>query len=441
MYPGVKTRRETAAQAEEPSPQPDDGYRSLSVADVMADLPRLDVDQLLLVKSLEEASERRSVILDHIDALLQSHGAGPQPQPAQETPARRKPSTTARPLSAHQPDPAAAEAPQAQTTREAKIPKPGPQARRLPDPQPAATPRPEPTAAATTPRRRDPKVAATPRQAAPSPTPTKAELTDQMGSLLARDEARRTSPMQVAWPLPDVGTAAAPGDRATPPSPAAVMSRPASAAATAPGQGALIVPDNGHRRTNVRRTARVVAWLLVLVVLAGAGAVYWKDKHRTASTTPNPVPKDLAALLVSTPGFTATEVQTTVSRPWIVTNGTSTSAGFVAGVERQFLNAALPAQQAWVYVLHFQTPAQSAAYAARVAATFSAPTKSSFSTPGVPGAVGSSNQVKAVLFTHDVFTRGPYMVDIVVSGPASSVVVTQARALAEAQYAGIPAAK
>jgi hypothetical protein len=457
---------------EEPSPQPDDGYRSLSVADVMADLPRLDVDQLLLVKSLEEASERRPVVLDRIDALLQARGASPQPEPVTETPPVRKPSTAARPLSAHQAGPAAAGVPKARITRKAKTPKAAPQGGRVGDPEAAASPRPADPEAAASPRPAEPKTATSRRPAEPkapnprqpdrkaagnprrpepqeagnarpsphSPAPTKAELTDQMGTLLARDEARR-SPMQVAWPLPDVGTPDAPGGRPAPSTPVAgPLPAPAPAPATGPPQGALIVPDNGHRRTNVRRITRFVPWLLVVAVLAGAGALYWKDKHPTGSTTPNPVSTRLAALLVATPGFTATQVQTTASRPWIVTNGSATSPGFVAGVERQFLNTAVPAQQAWVYVLQFQTPAQSAAYAAQVAATFTAPTKTSFSTPGVPGAMGSSNQVKAVLFTHDVFTRGTYMVDIVLSGPASNGVVPQAQALAHSQYAAIPAA-
>jgi hypothetical protein len=62
----VRTRRATASA---PAP-PDDGYRNLSVAEVLADLPSLDRDQLLLVRSLEQADQRRPVILARIDDLL-----------------------------------------------------------------------------------------------------------------------------------------------------------------------------------------------------------------------------------------------------------------------------------------------------------------------------------------------------------------------------------
>src|SRR5579884_3131593 len=59
-----------------PAP-PEDGYRSLSVADVLSDLPSLDREQLLLVKALEEACEGRLEILDQIDRLLAAGGTKP----------------------------------------------------------------------------------------------------------------------------------------------------------------------------------------------------------------------------------------------------------------------------------------------------------------------------------------------------------------------------
>ena len=65
----MRSRRAAATPPGAPAAR-DDGYGSLSVAEVLADLPSLDSAQLLLVKSLEEAGERRPVILDRIEDLL-----------------------------------------------------------------------------------------------------------------------------------------------------------------------------------------------------------------------------------------------------------------------------------------------------------------------------------------------------------------------------------
>ncbi|MDQ1427930.1 MAG: hypothetical protein QOK39_1406, partial [Acidimicrobiaceae bacterium] len=49
---------------------PDDGYQTLSVAEILSDLPSLGIEQLLLVKSMEEEGQQRRVILDRIADLL-----------------------------------------------------------------------------------------------------------------------------------------------------------------------------------------------------------------------------------------------------------------------------------------------------------------------------------------------------------------------------------
>ena len=67
--PTVRTRKATVSAPPAPSP-PDEGYLSLTIAEVLADLSSLDSEQLLMVKGLEEAGERRTVILDRIGDLL-----------------------------------------------------------------------------------------------------------------------------------------------------------------------------------------------------------------------------------------------------------------------------------------------------------------------------------------------------------------------------------
>ena len=85
IYLQCERERRPSALLPLPSP-PDEGYLSLTIAEVLADLSSLDSEQLLMVKGLEEAGERRTVILDRIGDLLVVQEAAQHRGPRQRSP-------------------------------------------------------------------------------------------------------------------------------------------------------------------------------------------------------------------------------------------------------------------------------------------------------------------------------------------------------------------
>src|SRR5579884_496417 len=390
-----------------PAP-PEDGYRSLSVADVLSDLPSLDREQLLLVKALEEACEGRLEILDQIDRLLAAGGTKPAGgtgtgvvetgvaqtgSAAEETLVRKV--SRARPVRAHRERGSASPTPvSAPPTPQAATPTPPP------EPKPA-----EPKAA------RPPKASRRGRATASAPpenpgsvqpaTPVapalgSAELMDQMGGLLAKDEERRT-PMQAAWPMPeleeiDLETATAligtdqaadaesnqkagrkaKGRRGERPSP--VTGPPAA------GQDALIVPGDGRRAKGRRRIRKLLAGLIAVAVAVAGGTAYWKSSHKAATAAAIAPSKALvAALVTGIPNYVPSPGSTVAATPVALAAavqdyGSTTAAavaeqptGFLAGVQRRWTNPTDPSQAVWVFVMEFENPTLASIFETQVA--------------------------------------------------------------------------
>jgi hypothetical protein len=387
-----------AAPEAYPAPAPEDGYRSLSVNAVLADLASLDSEQLLLVRSLEETGEGRAVILDRIDDLLVVQEATHHVLQAASWPATEDPA-------------------------------PAP-----PPPVPAA-----------------PIARTAPPPPAPSAPPAKAvssDLVDQMGSLLARDDARRSPDLPFAPVLP--------GAYNTLPPP--------------PPAGTAVAP-NGHiapRRRRMSHHGRVPKFLVVVIILGllgAAGGVYWKQSHPKTTTTPtiappSPSPNDLASLMLAAipggqyipdPGHAGPG---TPSRPsdMAAALGVTGAApvlpappGFIGGYFRDWTST--NGQQAvTMLIAHFQSVAQATASAeatvtlARTGATDVAKAnssvgntshESSFALPGIVEAAGFMD-TGVVNRAQIVFSKGTYVVVLI--SPTN-----QADQIATAQYDRLPA--
>lgn len=339
---------------------------------MLADLPSLDSEQLLLVKSLEEAGDRRPVILDRIEDLLV----------VQEAAHYVRGSTS-----------------------------PAPAARRV--------------------------VRAAPPVADQALSD---ELLDQMGSLLAKDSARKSTTPPAAFP--------------------AVQPPSAPAAANHGGKpvanDGVIVPTDG-RRSRGGRSRRYLIMLGMVALLAGAGAVAWKQAHATG-TTPNAttgavVTDPLAARLVKAVPAGYVRQTDAVGRtgPSDLTKAVQddgapdahdvlVQAGFLHGYQRLWITADKQGQ-ILVTLYHFRTAAGAEAYSQRVAAAASAnvkPAPTSLAVAGIPGAVGLSAADGTTQSAEAVFTRGPYSVTVVAHGPAAPAVQSVVEQVAAAQFALLP---
>jgi hypothetical protein len=339
---------------------------------VLADLPSLDSEQLLLVKSLEEASDRRPVILDRIEDLLVVQEA------AHHVRGSTSPTRSARPVV----------------------------------------------------------------RAAP-PVADKAlsdELLDQMGSLLAKDSARKSTTVPAAF--------------------AAAQQPSASAGARHHGKpetnDGVIVPTDG-RRSRGGRGRRFLITLVIVALLAGAGALAWKQTHPTgttpAATTGTSVTDLLGARLVTAvpAGYVQQADAIGHTGPSDLTKAAHddgapdahdvlVQAGFLHGYQRLWITA----DKQWqllVTLYHFRTAAGASAYSQRVAAAASAnvkPAPASFAVAGIPGAVGLSAADGTTQSAEAVFTRGIYSVAVVAHGPDAPVVQSVVQQVAAAQYALLP---
>jgi len=343
------------APAPEAPPAPEDGYRNLSVNAVLADLASLDTDQLLLVKSLEEAGDRRTVILDRIEDLLVVQEATHHVRQAAPAPA----------------------------------------------PAPAPTPPPP------TPPRRRPVARG---------KPVSSDLVNQMGSLLARDDARRS---------PDPTFAGAPLPPAPPAGPAA--------------QSGLIMPKRRRMSRAASHHGRVAKILVVVIILALLGAVagvFWKQSQKAtnaASPPPaGPAAENLPDLIVAT-----------VSGSFTVTSGSGPNAaasvpaasGFVSGYHRDW-NATAGQGSASVNLNQFQSAADATAAAkASVALTDRGLTVTQ-NPGGITGATGLTG-TGATTDAWVIFPKGIFQVTVMVQGPRASV-AAQADSVAQAENALLP---
>lgn len=336
----------------------------MSVAEVLADLPSLDTEQLLLVKSLEEAGDRRSVILDRIDDLLVVQEA------AHHVRGAMSPTQSARPVV----------------------------------------------------------------RAAP-PVADKAlsdELLDQMGGLLAKDSARRSTPLPAAQPSP-------------PPA------RAAHANGAPEAHDGMIVPTDGRRSRGGRRR-RFLITAVIVALLAGAGALAWKQTHPTSTTaaTAAAVPDLLATRLIKAVPAGYIQQADTVGQagPSDLTKAARddgapdahdvlVQAGFLHGYQRLWITADKQ-RQLLVTLSHFRTAEGASAYSQRMAAAASGNTKpapTSLAIAGIPGAVGLSAADGSTQSAEAVFTRGSYSVVVVSHGSVAPTVQSVVQQVAAAQYA------
>ncbi|HEX3540994.1 MAG TPA: hypothetical protein VHT75_11195 [Acidimicrobiales bacterium] len=410
-----------------PAPPPDDGYRNLSVSDVLADLPSLERDQLLLVKALEEAGERRPVILDRLGDLLVIKSSGRH--------------LTVVPSAASVDSPPTSPAPPAAAPSEARAPAP---------PTPTAPADPAPPAR---------RVAR--RTAAPIPQPTTApseaasEVVDQMGELLAKGAARRAGAVSPA----------APAGPATPPAPSPTSELPPTMGAKGkragrrktgpPVANGLIVPTDG-RRSKGRRHPQLRVALLIAVLLAGGGAAYWKISQKASSPpagTARPGRDLVAELLVkAVPAGYAPQPDTTgangavdLAHAVAADRGSDAAAflgqaGFLHGYQRSWTG---PDHQKLVVVIyHFRTAAGAASFAARSVATATAtvkPAPAPFAVSGVPAAAGLTGTIGADHVSSVTFGRGRYAVSVSSSGPVATGQAATVTQVAAAQFALLPA--
>lgn len=311
---------------------------------------------------------------------------------------------------------------------------------------------------------------------------------DQMNGLLAKDQERRATPMQAAWPMPeleeiDLGLPAfeeAPiGTGAPIPVPAKRKSgrkakqqpsgtaSPAPAPGVAAAQSALIVPGDGRRSKAPRRRGRRLLAALVVVGLAGAGGTaYWKRTHKADTTAAiGPSTALVAALVNNIANFVPSPGSTLAATPVALATavqdyGSSTAGavadqptGFLAGAQRRWTNPTDGSQAVWVFVMEFENPTLASAFATQVGAATTAAANqvtaahqhqaagaaaSTFATTGITGATGSTNSVGRLAFARDVFTRGNYVADVIVNGPANAGVTAVAQRVAAAQYAALP---
>ena len=476
----VKSRRGTASQTRPPTadlvPPPDDGYRSLAVSDVLADLPSLDREQLLLVKALEEAGERRPVILDRIaDLLVVTEGArrltvvDPPTTPEDGGAAAAHPAggqtNGVEPAENHNGDrpklsllrgddtaSRPATVPVAPTPPPAAPTPPSPQTPTRTNPAPKARTGPAPTA--PTPKARTLK-APTPPVKTPvggGEPPAASDLVDQMGELLAKGAVRRAGAV-----APSSAAAAPP-----PPIPAEAIPAPTGGKGKRSGRqttgtpvaNGLIVPTDG-RRSKGRRRPRLRAALLVAVLLAGGGAGYWKISHKASAPTTAPArpAHDLVAdLLVKTvpAGYVPQADTTGANGPVgqgkaVERDGRADAAaffgqaGFLHGYQRSWTT---PDQRDLVVVIyHFRTAEGAAAYAARSIATATAtgkPPPAAFAVAGVPAATGLTATVATNQLASVTFSRGRYAVSVSSRGPAATSQAATATQVATAQFALLP---
>ena len=335
---------------------------------MLADLPSLDSEQLLLVKSLEEAGDRRPVILDRIEDLLV----------VQEAAHHVRASTS-----------------------------PTPSVRRV--------------------------VRAAPPVADQALSD---ELLDQMGSLLAKDSARKSTAFPAAQP-PSATVAAK--HRGKP-----------------EANDGVIVPTDG-RRSRGGRSRRFLITLVIVALLAGAGAVAWKQTHPTGTTanatTGALVTDPLAARLVKAVPAGYVQPADTVGHtgPADLTKAVQNDgapdahdvlvqAGFLHGYQRLWITADKQ-RQILVTLYHFRTAAGATAYSQRLAAAASAnvkPAPTSLAVAGIPGAVGLSAADGTTQSAEAVFTRGIYSVTVVAHGPVAPAVQSVVQQVAAAQYALLP---
>ena len=430
-----------------PVPPPDDGYRSLGVSEVLADLPSLDRQQLLLVKALEEAGEGRPVILDRIaDLLVVAEGA------RRLTVVEPPPTAQANPDAGPPPEMAAGDV--GAEKRNGDRPKLS--LLRAEDVAAPPAPRPPTAAPKVSIRKAAAQNAATQNARAPkAPTPVgpaASELVDQMGELLAKGSARRDG--AVSPPAP--ASPPAPPVPSPPPPTARGKGRRGGRETTgAPVANGLIVPTDG-RRSKGRRHPRLRVALLITALLAGGGAAYWKVSQKPTSPTTNALRpgRDLVAdLLVNAmpPGYTPQADPTGTNGPVDLAKAVERDggpdavaflgqAGFQHGYQRSWTR---PDKQDLVVVIyHFRTAAGAAAYAARSVAKEAAtvkPAPAAFAVAGVPAATGVTTTVGADHAALVTFTRGRYAVSVSASGPAATGQTAAATQVAVAQFALLPA--
>ncbi len=414
-----------------------DGYRNLNVAEVLADLPSLDRAQLELVKSLEEAGDRRPVILDRVADLMV----------VQEAAAHVRSADLGN---------AAAPAP--------PVPPPAPNRDLSPD----LLAQMGGLLAKETARRSQDFQAAWPLPETEPPVP------GSMESIAAPPTAVATgAPVVNAPKAQKVGTgpkepkaSRAPRDSKA----AKAPKRPRGSSSTRPLGGHLgaspglptghIVPGDGRRSRSGKSGPRFLKAVMALVILGGlaaGGLVVWQRINKSPATAPVIVPSAASApaartlILQAIPG-TGYILQHPGTPPAPITLATAavedgttdatavlTKDGYRNG-SRQIWSNTTHAGFVSLTVLQFRTAPGAIAYSQRLiaAATGKPVAPPRFPVAGVAGAVGlgptSVNRTAQV-----IFTRGPYLVKVVVdNGNSVPGGADQATVVAANQYRALP---
>ena len=384
---------------------PDDGYRALSVAEVLSDLASLDTEQLLLVKSLEEAGERRAVILSRIDDLLVVQQAThhlhvvPSGDPEPDLPI--EPANATKPVSADLLDQMGG-----LLARDA--------VRRSSSGMQTAWPLPDP---------------------------------GQLGSAPAEPGA----PQPGFWPDDKRGGRKAKGRRSGPPGAPAAAAAPATNSAPSPG-GGVIVPTDG-RRSRSGRTPKVLALLLIVALLAGGGFVYWKHLHAATTTVHSVTLEPLTALLVKAvpAGFTQQADSVGDTGPSDLAKAVKDDGdpgaqaalvqdGFLRGYQRLWATAG-GKQEIVVFLYEFHSPTGAMAYGQRMVAASKAnkPVPSAFAVTAIPGAVGLIGGDSSGTTAQIVFAQRNFLVGVVINGDSATGLSALAQQISAAQSGALPA--
>jgi hypothetical protein len=208
------------------------------------------------------------------------------------------------------------------------------------------------------------------------------------------------------------------------------------------------VPDGVGKPARRHRAAVIVALVVIVALLAGGAAIYWKRTQKSTST-----PRPVASLILPTISGSYTLQADSVGDTGpsdlakairddgaVGAQAALTTDGFVAGYQRLWSDAATK-QDVVVFLYQFRTPAGAVAYNQRQLAANKATAPSSvttFSVPGLPGAVGLSAIASGAPSSEVFVTKGNYLIQAQADGTGAATVAREAQMVAISQYAVLP---
>lgn len=294
-----------------------------------------------------------------------------------------------------------------------------------------------------------------------------------MGGLLAKSAAQRTTDFQAAWPLAEPGAppmaapplAPMPGVIAPPGTvvaPGKVSRKDRKNRNSAPPHEApttSIMPTDG-RRSRRRPSAKLLIIVVVLGMVGAGAALYWRQSQKAASSSTPPPAAQPARDLVGEKVVKSVPTEFALQPDTAGDTGPSdlakavaddgapdaqavlTDAGFLHGYQRLWATTD-KSQILAVFVYHFRTAAGATAYATRAVAMDKAeakPAAKTFAVTGITGATGLTGDVDGLHASEAIFTRGTYLVGVMVQGTVAASLPPIVQQVATAQFALLPAA-